>query len=283
VSNDDAINANLKGTTDTTTVNNHKDLSTTNAQDGHATALGDEAQCLVGGTSEKFVPEPTGENILADVINGLHRFKDAVRWKAFHKCLQEEKDKENQSSTHNTTDNTQEEEEQQQTHNPGLKTNLKPTKINLAAPRADDEIEGFLQQLEQELLTQALDEVDAKGCNNKSHQIKSLQQKLRNHDDLVVVPTDKTNSFKTVSKSNCCKWVGKHLAKNAKEASKAKLADVKPLAQHLSHDKVELGMLSDKEESFVKQNIDSMATPSPKLLIKDHKKTAQCGGLDSCH
>ena len=73
------------------------------------------------------------------------------------------------------------------------------------------------------------------------------------------MPTDKTNSFRTVSKSNYCKWVHKHLAKNAKEVSKAKLADVKLLAQHLLHDKVELGIFSDKEESFVNQNIDSMA------------------------
>jgi len=151
------IDTNLKGTTDTTTVTNHKDLSTTTTQDGYAAVLGDEVQCLVGGTSEKFVPEPTGEDILTDVINGLRRFKDAVRWKAFHKYLQEEKDKEKQSGTHNTANNTQEEEEQQQTHNHGLKTNLKPTKTNLSVPRADDKIEGFLQKLEKELLTQALD------------------------------------------------------------------------------------------------------------------------------
>ena len=47
------------------------------SQDGHAAALEDEAQCLVGGTSEKFVPEPMGEDITADLINGLRRFKDA--------------------------------------------------------------------------------------------------------------------------------------------------------------------------------------------------------------
>jgi len=34
---------------------------------------------------------------------------------------------------------------------------------------------------------------------------------------------------------------------------------------------VELGILSDKEESFIKQTIESKAIPSPKLLIKDHK------------
>jgi len=34
---------------------------------------------------------------------------------------------------------------------------------------------------------------------------------------------------------------------------------------------VELGALSDKEESFIKQTVESKAIPSPKLLIKDHK------------
>jgi len=64
----------------------------------------------------------------------------------------------------------------------------------------------------------------------------------------VVVPTDKTNSFRTVSKSNYCKWVGKHLAKNAKEASKAKLADVNLLAQHPLHDNVELEAYSQTKK-----------------------------------
>jgi len=61
---------------------------------------------------------------------------------------------------------------------PGLKTNLKPTKINLSAPRADNETERFLLQLEEELLEQARDKIDAKGRNNESHKIKSLQQNL---------------------------------------------------------------------------------------------------------
>ena len=34
---------------------------------------------------------------------------------------------------------------------------------------------------------------------------------------------------------------------------------------------MELGVFSDKEESFVKQTVESKAMPSPKLLIKDHK------------
>ena len=62
---------NKKGTTDTATTTNHKDLSNTNAKDGYAAALEDEVQCLVGGTSEKFVQEPMGEDITTDLINGL--------------------------------------------------------------------------------------------------------------------------------------------------------------------------------------------------------------------
>jgi len=34
---------------------------------------------------------------------------------------------------------------------------------------------------------------------------------------------------------------------------------------------MELGVLSDKEESFIKQSVESKAMPPPKLMIKDHK------------
>jgi len=42
---------------------------------------------------------------------------------------------------------------------------------------------------------------------------------------------------------------------------------------------VELGVLSDKEESFTKQTVESKATPSPKLLIKDHKNPDKEGNF----
>jgi len=63
------------------------------------------------------------------------------------------------------------------------------SKTNLLASGAD-ETERFLLQLEEELLEQALDRIEAKGHNNKSHKIKSPQQKLKDHDNLAVVPTD---------------------------------------------------------------------------------------------
>jgi len=107
-----AIDTDTKGTTDTTTTTNHNDLFKA-TKDGHPFALEDEAQCLVGTTSEKFVPEPMGEDITVDLINGLHRFKDAAKWKVFFKLLQEEKSEENQSNS-NVANTTQEEKQEQQ-------------------------------------------------------------------------------------------------------------------------------------------------------------------------
>jgi len=69
--------------------------------------------------------------------------------------------------------------------------------------------------LEEKLLEQALDKIEAEGRNNESPKIKSPQQKLRNHDNPVAVPTEKTNSLRTASKSTCCKWPECHLTKNA--------------------------------------------------------------------
>ena len=59
----------LQGTTDTTTAQSKTHLS----------FLQDEVQCLVGGTSEKFAPTPSGNEVLGDLIIGLRRFEDTVR------------------------------------------------------------------------------------------------------------------------------------------------------------------------------------------------------------
>ena len=71
---------------------NRNDLSKA-TKDGHASMSEDQVQSLVGGTSEKFVPEPMQEDITADLINRLHRSRDAMRWKVCFKLLQEEKEK----------------------------------------------------------------------------------------------------------------------------------------------------------------------------------------------
>jgi len=59
--------------------------------------------------------------------------------------------------------------------------------------------------LKRNFLNKLLTKIDAKGHNNESHKINSPQQKMRNDDNLAVVPTNKTNSFRTLFKSNYCK------------------------------------------------------------------------------
>jgi len=87
----------------------------------------------------------------------------------------------------------------------------------------------------------------------------------------VAIPTNETNSSRTASKSNHCKWAEDHLTKNAEEVSREKLAEVKEQASQLLHGKAEPRVLSNKEESFVKQTIESNAMSSPKQLFKDHQ------------
>jgi len=85
--------------------------------------------------------------IFHSLVDSINHF--IVRNKTFHVVITQSND--------NVANNTQEEEQEQQPHNPGLKTNLKPTKINLSARREDDETKRFVPHLEKELLKQALD------------------------------------------------------------------------------------------------------------------------------
>ena len=78
----------------------------------------------------------------------------------------------------------------------------------------------------------------------------------------MVVPTDKTNSFRTVG--------GRPPNQKWKRSVDAKIAEVKEQVLQLPHHKIEPWVTSEKEESFAKQTNQSLATPSPKLLIKDH-------------
>jgi GIY-YIG catalytic domain len=249
-----------KGTADTTKATIHQDLS----------SLEDEVRCLVGGTSEKFVPQPNRDEIITDLVNGLRRFKDAVRWKDFHRLQQDEREKRLKIQAKIIIDEPMDD-------NDGLGTGLKPTKVNLSAPRASEEVEFFLQALEGNLLEQAFEYNEKRlGCK-KSNIIKGLQKKLMDESEMVVIPTDKTNSFRIVPLSDYVSWVKQHLDKYGKEIPRSKLIEVTDKAMELLEEKRDF--LSMKETLFLKQSIDSKAIPSPKLLIKDHKKVDNKGNF----
>ena len=212
----------------------HRDLSS---------AIEDEVQYLVGETSEKYVPQPSGDALILDAVKGLRRFKDAVRWKDFHRQKQqEEKDKRMNNRKEKPIKIVMENNES----NMGMGTGLKPIKVNLSAPRASEDVEAFLQTLENELLQQAFKIKHKKATNSRSERIKDLQQTLKKDIYNVVIPTDKTNSFKVVNTDHYIKWVLDHLKKNGKEIPRATLTEVSEKAQELLDEKRHTS-LSEKE------------------------------------
>ena len=172
-----------QGTTYTTKTVTHQDLS----------IIIDEVQSLVEETSEKFVPQPTRDEILSDTINGLRRFKDAVRWKEFHRIKQQEKIKNNNKEPDQQEIEIEIFNAQTNDLNEGLGTGLRPTKINLTAPKGSDELENFLKNVEEELLNQAFRYNEKEATTPRSRAIRSLQQELKKTTNAAVIPTDKTN------------------------------------------------------------------------------------------
>jgi hypothetical protein len=95
--------------------------------------------------------------------------------------------------------------------------------------------------------------------------------------EIVVIPTDKTNSFRFVKTKDYITWVQQHLNQYGKVIDRSKLIEVTEKAMELLEEKRE--MLSEKETNFLLQSINSKAIPAPKLLIKDHKKADENGNF----
>ena len=86
----------------------------------------------------------------------------------------------------------------------------------------------------------------------------------------VVVPTDKTNSFLTIEFEVYVRWVMENLEGTATIIEHERLTEIVKEAEKLLASMKDL--TNDSEFSFVKESIVSKSIPTPKLLIKDHKK-----------
>ena len=116
-------------------------------------------------TLEIFVLAPSKDQNLADLIIGLKRFRNTVRWKWF---FQEEKRKKkeltdsppsqnalNRNFSFNDYDtNENENNNPDKEINEGLKSGLKPAQTTQNAPIGSPEVEGFLHQVEQKFIAQ---------------------------------------------------------------------------------------------------------------------------------
>jgi hypothetical protein len=104
----------------------------------------------------------------------------------------------------------------------GLGTGLKRTSTANSAPTASPQVEVFLDEVAERLLTE-LDKSENQPEMSKAKEIRHLEAKLREHPNMMVIPTDKTNSYKVIDKEKYIEWVLDHLKTDVIEVSADKL------------------------------------------------------------
>ena len=162
----------------------------------------------------------------------------------------------------------------------GLCTNLRPTSScgpddNLPASR---EVEGFLHELEMELLNHldAMKKNDTRKVDEITKRINNIFEKLRQQRDIVVARTDKTNSIRVMLTSKYIELVENHLRKDAAETDYARLQEVHQKALEVLAENIDL--VGEDEYKYIKSTITKRAVPTVQLLIKDHKKIDESTG-----
>ena len=233
-------------------------------------------------TSDKFVPAPSRNQILSDLLIGLKRFRNVVRWKHFfaEKKRKEEELKNSPLSqpafNNKFSFETEENENARQTNPEGLKSGLKPANQTQNAPIGSPETESFLKELEETLIKQVMDDTFTK--NARDENIRMVLDDLCQSNE-VVVSTDKTNSIKVVKTVKYEKWVNGHLETSAKEINREKILQIFELATAKCEDLYDF--LDEKEYNFLKSTLKTRNIPTPKLIIKDHKKLNEEGDFPS--
>lgn len=130
-------------------------------------------------------------------------------------------------------------------------------------------IEVLLKDVEQTLIESLLSGRNP-GKNQKDKKIRRIEKLLKNESNLIIVPTDKTNSFQVVKIQDCTRWVLSHLNKSAKVINPKLLEGIRKKALNLQEDYMDI--FSKNEAGYLSELINTGAIPTPKLLIKDHKK-----------
>ena len=199
-----------------------------------------EARRITSGISDNFVSAPSHSQTLDDLLVGLKRFRNSIRWKWI---FLEQKRVRRENSAHFSTDtqeyfhtttipvtpveptNTPDPNEKSEnpiptiipiekrktikTHSKvGLGTGIRPkNKINQAPP-VSIEIEVFLKEVERSLLGNFKPKIELQGAKRLINgDIKTLKTNLMNNENTVIVPTDKTSSYRTVPTTTYCNRV----------------------------------------------------------------------------
>ena len=201
----------------------------------------EEVLNIIRETSEKYITPPSSNQILSDLLIGLKRFRNSVRWKeaAHIRKLEAKKDKLSPKSVINSF-NFDETEDEIEVPREGFKTNLKGSSPK-SAPRGSDEVEAFLIEIERKLITE-FDNLKKPKVSDRAKKINELQKKLKDMEE-VIIPTDKTNSFKIILLRDYKRWVLETLMTDAREIevttltntlekAEALLMEIEPIISH---------------------------------------------------
>ena len=235
------------------------------------TNLFDEVLDLNICTSNKYVVEPDRRQIQSDLLIGLRRFKNTLRWKEYWR-IKKMKEKAN-SEAKDTT-----EESQPKTEEDNFSAKLRPKNKITQAPKGTEFLEGFLKTLENDLLTRVFDDNQITKQTKKDKEITRLLREFRDTED-VIVPTDNTNSIRIIKKEKYIEIVLKHLSDSASQIPREILVEIHDASN--AYLAIIAICLPKNVRNYIQEALNSIAVPSPKALIKGHKDPDENGSFPS--
>ena len=189
------------------------------------------AQAFTVGTSDKYVPMPSAEDILTDQIEMLKDFRGRTRSRADQVKLRERtrNEKEIRRSSNQPTSlptpgnegddgnstNFWHENNPEPPELKGMKTGLyDKLKGRTDKPSDHSTLESFLTDFEKILSGQFQSKILGKDTRKISEFDKQLMKAvaaLRHEKDWLLCPTNKTNRWEPVRTANCIAWMNSHL------------------------------------------------------------------------
>lgn len=212
------------------------------------------------GISSKYVSASTLNQVRADLLVGLKRFRYVTRWKAYWTKTKTEK-----VTTLFDDSNVFSAEE-------GMGTSFRPkSKCSAKPPVLYSEVENFLREVERESLASLYENKrKIKICQTDKILAENLQ-KLSENSNRALIKTDKTNKFAEVKLEDYIRCMKDNLDEKCTRISREEISDLYSFALYML-DELKIH-LTQKEYDFLKAGIENREVPEPMLLLKDHKTT----------
>lgn len=229
--------------------------------------------------SSKFVPRPTPGSVLNDLLLGLKRFRSSLRWWEFWKRYKDRDVNTSDSCQENQRDSELFKYFNECENDQGLGVvSLKSSTSARAPPKGSEDLEQFLRHMERAV-------IEEYGKCKPAYQDRSFEREipssannfklsrylsaLAKDEDLLVVPSDKSNRWISIDKTKYSSLLKKKLLETCTIVDRSVLTDTHV---HLTNFiNLRSDHLSTKELSYIIGKLDQKRLASPKLLIKDHK------------